>query len=123
MDGYRAVAAWTHRSGSIPEDIVNPMEEPELLTVDEARELIGSTAIALIDCLPRRFASRIPELLAGKGTLQGVPKVAADAVRVHRAALRDVHGVGLAWIIDDQLEGARSYAAAFLKSARLRGAA
>lgn len=80
-----------------------------LLTLDEAQELLGPSAIALVEtvpCPPRRLS----RLLAGQDTLRGLPPLARAAVRAHRAALRQVVAAGHGGIIDDELAGALSYA-------------
>lgn len=83
-----------------------------LLTLDEAQELLGPTAIALVEtvsCAPRRLS----RLLAGQDTLRGLPPLARAAVRAHRAALRQIIAAGHGGIIDDEVAGALSYAEIF----------
>jgi hypothetical protein len=80
-----------------------------LLTLDEARDLLGSSAMALVEavaCSTRRLA----RLLAGQGSTRGLPALARDAVRAHRAALGQVLDAGHGWILDEQVEGALAYA-------------
>ena len=80
-----------------------------LLTLDEARDRLGTSAIALaeaVDCVAARHA----RLLAGKGTTRGLPPAARQAVRTHRAVLREVLASDHAWIVDEQVQGALSYA-------------
>ena len=80
-----------------------------LLTLDEAADLVGRSAIALVDALsdkPRRLA----ELLTGAGTTRGLTKQARLAANAYRSACRRVRTAGLAWIVPDQIEGALSYA-------------
>lgn len=81
----------------------------DLLTIDEAQSRFAGTAITLVEavaCRPERLA----HLLASTGTTRGLPAAAACAVRAHRAALRHVRPVGLSWLIDHQIDDARSYA-------------
>jgi hypothetical protein len=83
--------------------------QPQLLSIDEACNLIGSSAIALVDAIGEP-SERLPYLLSGRGTLRGLSAPAATAARTYRAALRHVRSVGLGWVIPDQVEGALSYA-------------
>ena len=88
---------------------MTPLPPYQLLSVDEARNLLGGTSIALVDtvrCRPERLA----RLLTGTGTVRGLPTAAAEAIRAHRTALRRVRALGLEWLIGDELEGALSYA-------------
>ena len=80
-----------------------------LLTLNEARDLLGASAIALVEvvsCSPERLG----RLLRGKGTARALPAPARLAVRDHRAVVRRVLASGHAWILDEQVEGALSYA-------------
>ena len=80
-----------------------------LLTLDEARDLLGASAIALVEavaCSPVRLG----RLLVGKGSTRGLPLAARRAVRAHRAVVRQVLACDHAWILDEQIEGALSYA-------------
>ena len=80
-----------------------------LLTLDEARDLLGASAIALVEsvsCSP----ARLSRLLVGKGSTRSLPPAARQAVRAHRAALGRVLACDHAWILDEQIEGALSYA-------------
>ena len=82
---------------------------PRLLTIDEACNLIGATAIALVDAIGDR-TERLPLLLSGHGSIRGLATPAANAARAYRAALRQVQNIGLDWVVSDQVEGALSYA-------------
>lgn len=80
-----------------------------LLTLDEARDQLGASAIALVDavsCSP----ARLGRLLGGKGTARALTPPAHQAVTAHRAVLRRVLSSDHAWILDEQVEGALSYA-------------
>ena len=80
-----------------------------LLTLDEARDQLGTSAVALVEavsCSPARLA----RLLEGKGTARGLAPAARQAVRAHRAVVRRVLASDHAWILDEQVEGALSYA-------------
>ena len=80
-----------------------------LLTLDEARDQLGASAIALVEavsCSPDRLA----RLLMGNGSARGLAPAARQAVRAHRAVFRQVRGSDHAWIVDEQVEGALSYA-------------
>lgn len=80
-----------------------------LLTLDEARDLLGTSALAVVDavsCSPARLA----RLLAGKGSLGALPPAARRAVRAHRGVVQQILACDHAWILDEQLEGALSYA-------------
>ncbi|MDQ6798865.1 MAG: hypothetical protein M3011_12780 [Actinomycetota bacterium] len=81
----------------------------ELLTLDEARDQLGTSALALVEavsCSPARLA----RLLGGKGTARNLPPAARQAVMAHRSVLRQVLASDHAWIFEEQLEGALSYA-------------
>jgi hypothetical protein len=80
----------------------------DLLTVDEAQDLVGRAAIALADALCDR-PDRLQSLLTGKGTLRGLPLDARSAAHSWRGAVAHVHAVGLEWVLEDQIEGALSY--------------
>lgn len=80
-----------------------------LLTLDEARDRLGASAIALVEavsCSPARLA----RLLVGNGTARGLAPPAREALRAHRAVLRQVVASDHAWILEEQTEGALSYA-------------
>ena len=80
-----------------------------LLTLDEARDQLGTSALALVEavsCPP----ARLGRLLGGKGTVRGLSPAARQAVAAHRAVLRQVLACRHAWILDEQIEGALSYA-------------
>ena len=82
---------------------------PVLLSLDEARDELGASAIALVEavsCSP----ARLGRLLRGRGTARALPPPARQAVRDHRAVLRRVLSGEHAWILDEQVEGALSYA-------------
>ncbi|MGH2370299.1 MAG: hypothetical protein ACRDI2_19160 [Chloroflexota bacterium] len=82
-----------------------------LPTIDEAQSLFGISALALAEaasCRPDRLA----RLLAGRGRLTGLKAAARVAAVAHREAHRQVVAAGLGWIVDDQIEGALSYAEA-----------
>ena len=80
-----------------------------LLTIDEACNLIGTTAMALVDAIGDR-PERLPQLLSGHGKLRGLAVPVAKAARAYRAALRHVNSIDLGWVVADQVEGALSYA-------------
>ncbi len=83
-----------------------------LLTLDEARDLLGASAIALVEavsCSPARLA----RLLVGNGTARGLVPAARQAVRAHRLVLRQVLASDHAWILEEQTEGALSYAESY----------
>ena len=92
-----------------------------LLTVDEARYLLASTALALVEVVTCR-PERLGQLLTGTSTLRGLPPEAAAAVRAHRAALRDVADAGHGWIVGEELLGAASYAGLDAEPAGVRAA-
>lgn len=80
-----------------------------LLTLDEARDKLGASAITLVEavnCSP----ARLGRLLRGRGSARTLPPAARQAVKAHRAVLRQVLSGDHAWIIDEQVEGALSYA-------------
>lgn len=81
----------------------------DLLTTDEARDLVGRGAIALADALGDQ-TSRLEALLAGGGTIRGLPLETRAAVHVWRETLARVRSLGLDWILEEQIEGALSYA-------------
>jgi len=54
--------------------------QPQLLSIDEACNLIGSSAIALVDAIGEP-SERLPYLLSGRGTLRGLSAPAATAAR------------------------------------------
>ena len=81
----------------------------QLLSVDEACDLVGSAAIALVEAVPPHWPY-LDDLLEGQGSLRGLGVKGAGAVRHYRAVLRRVRALGLAWVIADQVEGALSYA-------------
>ena len=86
-----------------------------LLTLDEARDLLGASAIALVEaasCPPARLA----RLLVGNGTARGLAPAARQAVRAHRVVLRQVLASDHAWILEEQTQGALSYAECLWKS-------
>jgi len=79
-----------------------------LLSLDEARNELGTSAIALVEavaCSP----AKLTRLLRGRGTARGLPG-GAEAVKAHRAVVRRVIASVHAWILDEQIEGALSYA-------------
>ena len=83
-----------------------------LLTLDEARDLLGASATALVEavsCSPGRLA----RLLVGNGTSRGLAPVARRAVTAHRAVLRQVLASDHAWILEEQTEGALAYAESY----------
>jgi hypothetical protein len=80
-----------------------------LLTIDEACNLIGTAALALVDAMGDQ-SERLPQLLSGQGSVRGLAVPAANAARAYRAALRHVRSIGLDWLVADQVEGALSYA-------------
>jgi DNA-binding IclR family transcriptional regulator len=80
-----------------------------LLTLDEARSVLGASAIDLVDtvtCSP----ARLRRLLTGKGTSRGLAPPSRQAISAHRAVLRRVIAAGHGWILEEQAEGALSYA-------------
>jgi len=80
-----------------------------LLSLDEARDCLGASAVALVEavaCSP----ARLVRLLAGRGTTRGLPPAARQAVSAHRSTLRQVLGSDHAWILEEEIEGALSYA-------------
>lgn len=80
-----------------------------LLTLDEARSILGESAIDLVEavtCPP----ARLRRLLAGKGSARGLAPTARQALDAHRAVLRQVLAAGHGWILEEQAEGALSYA-------------
>ena len=82
---------------------------PVLLSLDEARDELGASAIALVEavsCSP----ARLGRLLRGRGTTRALQPAARRAVREHRVVLRLVLSSDHAWILDEQVEGALSYA-------------
>lgn len=82
---------------------------PVLLSIDEARDELGASAIALVEavsCSP----ARLGRLLRGRGSARALPPAARQAVNAHRAVLRRVLSGDHAWILDEQVEGALSYA-------------
>ncbi|MDQ6798769.1 MAG: hypothetical protein M3011_12275 [Actinomycetota bacterium] len=84
----------------------------ELLSLDEARDELGTSAIALVEavaCSPAKL-TRLTRLLHGKGTARGLPLGGAEAVKTHRAVVRQVLATDHSWILDEQIEGALSYA-------------
>lgn len=80
-----------------------------LLTVDEARDLFGASAIALVDALDCSPA-RLNRLLRAKGTTKGLPGDARQVVKAHRVVVRQVLASDHAWVLEEQIEGALSYA-------------
>ena len=80
-----------------------------LLTLDEACDLLGASAIALVEAAPCP-PGRLARLLRGKGTTRGLPPVARRAAGTHRGVVREVLASDHAWILDDQVEGALAYA-------------
>jgi len=78
---------------------------PGPLTIDEARYLIGTIAIALADAIGDQ-PGPLSQLLSGHGSVRGLPIPAANAARAYRAALGHVKRVGLGWVVADQVEGA-----------------
>jgi len=85
------------------------MTTPVLLSLDEARNELGTSAIALVEavaCSPAKLA----RLLRGRGTARGLAPSGADAAKAHRAVVRRVLASDHSWIIDEQIEGALSYA-------------
>ena len=80
-----------------------------LLTLDEARSMLGASAIDLVEavsCSPARLC----RLLAGKGSGRGLAPAARQAINAHRAVVRQVLAAGHGWILEEQAEGALSYA-------------
>ncbi len=80
-----------------------------LLSLDQARDELGTSAIALVEvvtCSP----AKLTRLLHGQGTARGLPAGGAEAVKAHRAVVRRVLASVHAWILDEQIEGAMSYA-------------
>ena len=80
-----------------------------LLTLDEARSILGASAIDLVEavtCSP----ARLRRLLAGKGSSRGLSATARQAINAHRAVLRQVLAAGHGWILEEQAEAALSYA-------------
>ena len=80
-----------------------------LLTLDEARSILGASAIDLVEavaCSP----ARLRRLLAGNGSARGLAPAARQAINAHRAVLRQVLAAGHGWILEEQAEGALSYA-------------
>ena len=85
------------------------MTAPVLLSLDEARDRLAASAIAMVEavsCSPARHA----RLLAGGGTTRGLSPAARQALQAHRAVLREVLGSDHAWILEEEIEGALSYA-------------
>ena len=80
-----------------------------LLTLDEAREELGTRAIALVEAVTCS-RSRLSRLLHGTTTARGLPVDARQAARAYRAVLRQVLASDHGWILDEQIEGALSYA-------------
>jgi len=80
-----------------------------LLSLDEARDVFGTSAIALVEAVARS-ATQLSRLLHGRGTTRGLPLGAAQAVKAHRAVVRQVLASDHRWILDEQIEGALSYA-------------
>ena len=85
------------------------MTIPVLLALDEARDLLGASAIDLVEAVSCSSA-RLGRLLVAKGSTRGLPPAARQAVRAHRAVVRQVLASDHAWILDEQVEGALSYA-------------
>ena len=80
-----------------------------LLTLDEARSILGASAIGLVEavsCSP----ARLRRLLAGTGSARGLAPSARQAINAHRAVLRQVLAAGHGWILEEEAEGALSYA-------------
>ena len=84
---------------------------PALLTIDEAQSLFGMTALALAEVAPCR-PERLARLLSGQGRVSGLPPAARVAAIAHREAHRQVLAAGHGWIVEDQVEGALSFALA-----------
>ena len=82
-----------------------------LLTIDEAQSLFGATAVALAELAPCR-PDRLLRLLSGRGRMSGLPPAARVAAVAHREAYRQVVAAGHGWIVEDQVEGALSFALA-----------
>lgn len=82
-----------------------------ILTIDEARSLFGTTALALAELAPCG-SDRLVRLLTGRGRLSGLAPAARVAAAAHREAYRQVVAAGLEWIIEDQVEGAVAFALA-----------
>lgn len=80
-----------------------------LLTLDEARDELGASAIALVDALDCSSA-RLARLLYARSTTKGLTLEARRVVQTHRTVVRRVLASDHAWILDDELEGALSYA-------------
>jgi hypothetical protein len=81
----------------------------EMLTLDDARNRLGTAAIALADALADR-PDRLASLLVGTATLRGLGGTARDAAHRWRDALDLVKANGLEWIVGDEVDGALSYA-------------
>lgn len=81
-----------------------------LLTVDEAQQLLGTAAIALVDTWTGSPA-RLTRILHGHSNTNGLSPQATSAARSWRQARRTVEQSGLGQVIDDQIAGALSYAA------------
>lgn len=81
------------------------MREPVLLSLDEAQDLFGRSAIRLVEsvgCDRRRLA----RLLAGRGSTAHLAPTGRAAALEHRRIVESVDVVGLAWVMDDQIQGA-----------------
>ena len=81
----------------------------DLLTMDEARHRVGRAAIALADTLGSEPA-KLEFLLRSRGTIRNLPLEARAAVHSWRRTVAHVRAIGLDWILQDQIEGALSYA-------------
>ena len=87
---------------------------PGPLTIDEARYLIGTIAIALADAIGDQ-PGPLSQLLSGHGSVRGLPIPAANAARAYRAALGHVKRVGLGWVVADQVEGGAGKSRGYVK--------
>ncbi len=80
-----------------------------LLSLDEARDELGTSAIALVEVVACSLA-KLTRLLHGKGSARGFTSRGVGAIRAHRAVVRQVLASDHSWILDEQVEGALSYA-------------
>jgi len=89
---------------------------PVLHSMWEARSELSGSALFVVD-LTRCGFDHLAELLAGRGSIRHLSPAARDAVRSHRQLVADLRAEHLDWLVDEELEGALSYAAGELGAA------
>jgi hypothetical protein len=78
-----------------------------LLSEFEAQETVGRAALRLVDALRDRPEPTVLALLAGRRSRAALSPREARCVRDFRHARAAARDAGLAWVVDEQVAGAR----------------